>query len=361
MSNGAVPPQLLALTAEQLDLILGRITAAATPVAAAAAVTAAAASASSSAVVAQQQRTRMKLNPATIYSGHANALDKWERQMQQQFDFYQYTSDADRVAFACAHLGDVPLEWWNTLDAAVKAAASASYAAFLAAVRRRFQPLNISQTARIALDSLRQGPRQSVADYIAHFRRLLTSVPTMAQEDRVHRFVQGLRQGAVQQQVVLRNPATLDAAIEAATLVGSLGQLAASSAASAAGPGHHYGGDAMDVSSLDLFGIEGLEYETDAPHSADAGAAHAAASLRAENARLRQELNAMRSHQRGGAAERGGKQSGFGGRRRPLPHTAGLSEQQIAARLAARACFCCGESGHRAADCPKRGSSESTN
>ena len=342
----------MAITAEQAHALIAALVqqnsllqqqASAAPAASAAA--AAAQSAASSA------SRRTKIPPASNYAGSAHTLDNWLREMQQQFDWYGYNSDAERVAMAAAQLRGAALDWWSTLAAADKPALIASFSAFEQALRTRFQPVNSAQTARLALDTLTQGAKQPVHDYTTAFRRLLTAVPTMSEEDRVHRYVQGLRP-SVRSLLLLQGATSLDDAISKAARIGSLGQYA--TAASSSGHSSAAGSSPMDLSAMqDLFALTGVVSGGSAnasgadDESGDRDAADSSAPV--TRAELRQLLTAMQ-HQRGKGF--GNRRGGRDGRSRGPPRIAGLSEEQVRERLDSGACFACGKPGHRKADCP---------
>jgi len=312
---------------------------------------AAAAARAPAAAAASDVRRATKIAAPSNFSGSALSLDSWLRELQQQFDWYRYNDDADRVALAGAHLRSSALDWWHSLSEELRAPLADDYAAFVAALRGRFQPVNSAQAARIGLDALRQSSKQSVHDYISAFNRLLTAVPSMAEEDRLHRFTTGLR-ADVQREVVLKKPATLSAAIDIATRVGSLTLLAASTAAAAShSAASSYSSSAMDVNALDLNAVEGLEPGSDGAPAAASAAPVSRAEFQQLMAQHRQMLHAMQQ-QRGGASRDGGR----GGRaqtgRRPPLRVAGLSAQQVRQRLDAGLCFNCGEAGHQSRNCP---------
>jgi len=288
-----------------------------------------------------------RIAPAPTYSGSAATLDVWLREMRQQCSFYQLHDDAARLVFLCAQLRGGALEWWDTLPSPTRDECSLSLAAFEAALRKRFQPVNAADTARTQLDALRQGSKQSVHDYTSAFRRLLASVPDMSAADQLHRYLFGLRP-ALQTQLRIAGVTTLNAAIEAASRIGAIGQFAAGSAASADYAAAQGGGNAMDLSELQLDSIEGLEpSQTGASDAAD----DAAPISRAE---FRQLLHAMQQ-QRGGPASKGdGKRAPFGRGSRGPPKVSGLSPEEVRKRLDAGACFACGQTGHRKADCPSK-------
>jgi len=346
-----------AITAEQAHALIAALVqqnsllqqqASAAPAAAVAAAAAAAAQPAAAAL------RRTKIPPASNYAGSAHALDNWLREMQQQFEWYGYSSDAERVAMAAAQLRGAALDWWSTLAGADKQALTASFAAFEQSLRSRFQPVNSAQTARLALDSLTQSGKQSVHDYTTMFRRLLTAVPTMSEEDRVHRYVQGLRP-SVRSLLLLQGATTLDDAISKAARIGSLGQYA--SAASASGqPGA--ASSPMDLSVMqDLFALTGGapsdsadDLDGDSSHAPASDASLSAPVTRAELRQMHQQLLNAMQHQRKSDGNR--RATGRGGKPRGPPRVAGLSEQQVRERLDSGACFACGKPGHRKADCP---------
>jgi hypothetical protein len=320
---------------------------------------AAAAAAAAPPAAAPAQAARPRIPAASSFSGSASHLDGWLREMKQQFEWYRHTADAEQVALAAAHLKGVALDWWSSLAVPAAPAAApggyaseqarlrASFDAFEAALRGRFQPVNSAQTARLALDALRQGARQSVHDYISAFRRLLVPLSDMSERDRVHRFVQGLR-GPVQQHLIIHDVATLDAAISMAARVGSLTQYAAASSA-APHAAATAGGDAMELSQLDQTGVEGLEQETGdsgGPPDSDAPVS------RAELHKMHQQLLAAMQQQRSGASKRA--PFGRGDRRNGAPRVPGLSVQQVRERMDSGLCLVCGQPGHRKYDCPQQ-------
>ena len=300
---------------------------------------AAAAVAAAAHAPAAPARPRAKIPSASSYSGSPSLLDSWLREMRQQFEWYTCTADAEQVAMAAVHLKGVALDWWcSQLSAAEQFALRASYAAFELALRTRFQPVNSAQTARLALDSLRQGARQSVQDYTSAFRRLLVSVPDMCEADKVHRFVQGLR-GPAQAHLIVHDCDTLDKAIGMAARVGSLTLYAASSAAASGG------------SPMDLNAMHGGSADTEPPASDDDN------DIPVTRSEFKQLLAAMQAQRSGSARGREGHRPAFGGRGdrgRGPPRVQGLSEQEVRRRLDESLCFICGQPGHRKFDCPQK-------
>jgi hypothetical protein len=302
-----------------------------------------AASAPSSILTTGSRRPRITA-PST-YVGTAAALDGWLQEMQQQFAWYGVTSEADRISMGAGYLRSVALDWWASLEAAEK---PGTWDAFTTALRERFQPLSAAALARRQLDVLRQGQNQSVHEYIAAFRRLAVSLPSMHEEDRVHAFVRGLRP-AIAQQVLLQRATTVKKAIEVATFAGSISSAAAAPGAAAA---QCAPAPAMEVDALTFAGIEGLENET-----ANAPGVAAAAPAASEVTQLRQELNALRAALRDRRPGPGPNlATGSERRRRPLPMISHLSPQQVKEYLDAGKCFGCGSNQHQYRACPQRGS-----
>ena len=355
-----------ALTAEQAHALIAQLQeqnqmlqqqAAAAP-AAAAALAAQTAAATIAQAAAARAPPRTKIPAASNYAGSAHTLDNWLREMEQQFEWYGYNSHAERVAMAAAQLRGTALDWWHTLSQEEKQSLRASSADFEQALRKRFQPVDSAKTARLALDQLAQGAKQSVHDYTAQFRRLLTAVPSMSADDRVHRYVQGLRP-AVRSLLLLQDVKTLDEAIASAARIGSLSQYAShaasSSGAATAGP--------MDISAMqDLCALTGADLSAvreDDGSDSDVAPSDAAPVTRSELHQMHQQLlHAMQNQRRGDAGRRPGRGGRSSGRARGPPRVSGLSEQQVRERLDAGACFVCGKQGHRKADCPTAGKAD---
>jgi hypothetical protein len=299
---------------------------------------AAAAAAAAAAVAPSPAARRVKIPAASNYAGSPSMLDGWLREMRQQFDWYQISADTEQVSMAAAQLRSTALDWWCAqLSTAEQASLKTSFVQFEMALRSRFQPVNSAQTARLALDSLRQGSKQSVHDYTSAFRRLLVSVPDMSEADKVHRFVQGLR-GAAQTQLIVHGADTLDKAIAMAARVGSLAQYAASSAAVA-------GSTPMELAAMLRPGDSG-----------DADASDDDANAPVTRGEWKQLLAAMQ--QRHSSPSQGAKRAPFGRGSRGAPRVSGLTAAQVRERLDSGLCFVCGEAGHRKYDCPQNKSKE---
>lgn len=171
-----------------------------------------------------------RLAPPPTYNGSAVALDGWLREMRKHCRYYGITTDAEGVRFCSAQLSGAALDWWDALADEARTVSSGSFAAFERALRSRFQPVTSAQTARATIDRLQQGAKQSVHDYISSFRRLLSAVPTMSEDDRVHAFLRGLKP-ALQAQVRVHDPTSMDEAINKAARIGGVAQFAAAAAA----------------------------------------------------------------------------------------------------------------------------------
>lgn len=291
---------------------------------------------------------RPRLPPPAQYDGRsAVALDGWLRELQQQFDWYRTTDDAGRLQFAGALLKGVALDWWASLSDSSSSASPAesarptTYAEFVARLRARFQPINSAQTARVQLDELRQGPKQSVHEYISAFRALLVRVPDMSEGDRVHRFLRGLR-ATVATQLRVQGVSTLDAAIAMAARVGSIAEFGASTPMGNAPASAAAAAAATGADDMQLDNIEGLDRETSAPEGSATGVTQA---------QLLALINAMRS-------ERGSnrtKESKSGGKdvTAAIAKRFKLTPEQVREHFDKNQCFNCDGVGHSSRACTK--------
>jgi len=258
--------------------------------------------------------------------------------------------DRDRIKLAVAFLSEAAQDWWMGTAVAVR---PTTWLSFVAALRQRFQHITTAEMARTKLRQLQQG-KSSVADYVAAFRRLLISIPTMDEESQLSQFLYGLRP-AIATQLRIHAVTTVGKAIELATRIGGIGEYSAASAPSSS---------PTSSAPMDLSNIEGLEGET-AATDATTATTDGVAGLRTE---LQQLIAAMREGRhpapasssrggRGGAGAgagnrggRGGFQRRFGGPPR-IPH---LTPVQVQEYMAAGKCFGCGSTEHNARTCPTR-------
>lgn len=133
---------------------------------------------------------RPKLPSPPSFDGKGALLDEWESAIRKQLNWYR-TPASDELAVAEAFLTGAAYDWWKHLLLASKAAVI-DFASLVAALRARFQPVTTAELARLQLSKLAQG-KAAVHDYISAFRRLLTPLTSMAEEDRLFAFMRGLR------------------------------------------------------------------------------------------------------------------------------------------------------------------------
>jgi hypothetical protein len=277
---------------------------------------------------------RGKLHENARYGGSV-ALDPWLATMQQYADFYGLSAEDTRISYAVAHLKDAALQWWQSLATATR---PTTWEMLTRQLRARFQPVTSAEMARAKLRGLTQG-RGSVQAYVATFNALLTFVPTMAVEDRVFAFVQGLNE-KVQAHVDEIAHTSLDSAIERAMRFGS--RLARTGTP---------GGATHAPMELDALGIEVPAYDTGDDEPTASPSTSAAPITRAE---LQTLLATMLDSRRVGDGSRSKNRHHAPPRARGIPVIPHLSPEQVKAHMDAGKCFGCGSSEHRARQCPRR-------
>jgi Retrotransposon gag protein len=278
---------------------------------------------------------RSKLHENARYGGSV-ALDPWLATMQQYADFYGLVAEDTRISYAVAHLKDAALQWWQSLATATR---PTTWETLTRQLRARFQPVTSAELARAKLRGLTQG-RGSVQAYVATFNALLTFVPTMAVEDRVFAFVQGLNE-KVQAHVDEIAHTSLDSAIERAMRFGS--RLVRTGTP---------GGATHAPMELDALGIEMPVYDTGDDEPTPSPIMSAAAPI--TRAELQSLLATMLDNRRVGDGNRSKNRHHAPPRARGIPVIPHLSPEQVKAHMDAGKCFGCGSSEHRARQCPRR-------
>lgn len=293
-----------------------------------------------------------RLPSPPAYEGNASALDSWLADLQQQFAWYNITTDEEKLRMGVAFLRGAARDWWIHLPAEERAQ---QWATFEQALRGRFQPVTAAATAREKLLTLSQG-KTSVNDYIAAFRRLLVAASSMSEDDRVFQFLRGLRP-AIASQLRMQGVTRLEEAIEKAARIGSAFESfapAGASSASSAGSASAATAAAPRYAPMELDNIEGLEGETSTE-----GGGTGSDDTPVTQSQLRELLNAMREERRHTVARpntgRGGSRSGPSSHRmRGVPVVPHLSPVQVQEYMQAGKCFGCGSTEHQSRGCPKR-------
>lgn len=130
--------------------------------------------------------------------------------------------DSSIVTVAAAYLKDSALNWYRQHEQNVatgKAQPYASWDEFKKAFISRFTPVDPEVDARERLDRLNQ-PR-SVSAYAQEFNTYMLELPHMDENDRIHRFIRGLKP-EVRIHVKLQQPTTLHDAVELAIKADSM-------------------------------------------------------------------------------------------------------------------------------------------
>ena len=289
-----------------------------------------------------------RLNAPPAYEGKAAALDEWEVDMQQQFDWYRMDAEADRVHMAAAFLKGPARDWYIHLPAAERDQIR-SWPQMMKGLRKRFQPVTTAEVARQGMWALTQG-KGTIHTYVAAYRKLAVQLPEMHEEDKLFAFSHGLKE-SLQLQLKIQGVATVEEAINMAVRIGTMGEYTTTAqqrqqqqtqSASSGSGSSGSGGAPMDIDAMMLAAIEGLEQET--------GDADSAAP--ANRQQLTQLLNAIRDQRANRTAD------GFSGQRaegqRGLPRIKGMTPAQVKEHMDEGKCFGCGKKDHRSRQCPLR-------
>ena len=173
--------------------------------------------------VAQEQLVVARARPAhvskpripdpSIFTGKTGAfVEEWLSQVQKQFDFHSeyFTTDAARIKYALSFVLSPVVAWYKSCESVEPID---TWAAFVAALLERYQPISASITARTNLDRLVQ--TGSVTGYSAMFQSNLNSIKDMSSADQVHQFIRGLKQ-VLKFEVVKQHPTNIHDAINIA-------------------------------------------------------------------------------------------------------------------------------------------------
>lgn len=145
--------------------------------------------AAATSTVVSQLLKNVKLTP---YHGEkdANALDVWVFQMEEYFASYSGLTEQDKVRAAGMLLKGQAAMWWR--DVGHSGGRPTTWTEMVKALQQMFMPLRRDKMAREKLAVARQRERDSLATYTGYMRQLFLAIPSIAEEEKVDRYVRGL-------------------------------------------------------------------------------------------------------------------------------------------------------------------------
>jgi hypothetical protein len=144
-------------------------------------------------------------------------LDTWSFQMEKYFATMPAMTEAQKVLVAGLALKGQAATWWRDMDQRPADQQPQTWQAFKDALTSMFMPVGRADIARDRLANVRQREKDSLGAYVQYMRQLFLAIPDIAEGEKLDRFKRGLLP-YLQKEVILKKPATLEAAIEIATL-----------------------------------------------------------------------------------------------------------------------------------------------
>ncbi len=134
--------------------------------------------------------------PLVYYKGTANELDSWMLFLNMNIMKYTSTlsSDLSKINWATGMFQGDAMVWWGTskdVREGIK-----TWEQFVKAVKDRFAPVNIKTNNLFTFKDIKQGERQSVADYISAFTSAMAFLPLkqVSEVMRIIQFINGLKE-----------------------------------------------------------------------------------------------------------------------------------------------------------------------
>jgi len=181
----------------------------------------------------QQQMANMTMNPPPQASQHKGQLPRpftgkpgcdpasWLRKMEVYFQFTNTHLDQQKILIASANLEEYADVWWrqilNDVENHLRAEIE-TWEEFGQSLIQQFAAVNSEANARDRLHVLRQ--TGSAKSYAEEFERTCLEIPNLSREDKLYRFIQGLRP-TERRELRIRRPATLSEAIRIAEQIDS--------------------------------------------------------------------------------------------------------------------------------------------
>ena len=165
-----------------------------------------------------------KPNKPNAYNGAAKErVDLWVFEMEQYFAATGLAYER-QVAYAASFLHGAAAAWWRThvIQAAQPNSGIAlitKWFDFSNSIISQFKPINSEKVARDRLVNLVQV--NSVIKYVYEFNLLCLDVPNMSEDEKLDKFVRGLKPN-IQSQVLIEDPLTVHEAMSVAQRIDSI-------------------------------------------------------------------------------------------------------------------------------------------
>lgn len=124
-------------------------------------------------------------NKPALFSGKPGTVEAWCSHMDS---YVRLTDAAEACQIACTYMDGEAFTWWHTYS---RTAAVPDWAAFRAALIRRFSPLNKMQAARDKLHFWRQ--IKDVGTFNRNFLSALLDIPDITEAEEIDRYSRGLK------------------------------------------------------------------------------------------------------------------------------------------------------------------------
>ena len=163
-----------------------------------------------SSAIAQAMRSNLKPPP---YGEKDKAIDAdtWLFQMEQWFETQPMLSEHEKVRLAGLLLHGMAASWYRDMTKRPSSQLPQTFEAFKAEMLSMFMPVNRARMARDQLSTAKQREGEPVEQYTQHMRRLFLAIGTISEDEKVDRFLRGLRPN-LRREVYLQEPNDFEAA-----------------------------------------------------------------------------------------------------------------------------------------------------
>lgn len=154
-------------------------------------------------------------NLDTYFGKKDEDLGAWLFQAEEQFSLLKIQDDDVRIKIAGLSMRSMAKTWYRLVrdQSNFPDEYLSSWDSFKSALRQEFSPVDPARLARDKLSELRQD--QSVRAYTAQFRHLCTIIQTISEDEKLDRYVRGLKP-RTRKEVDLRDPSTFAEAVRIA-------------------------------------------------------------------------------------------------------------------------------------------------